>query len=286
MAYAEFAGKSLPGCYHWYRAAELGIVSDILLLSNFGGEGPSPVGQHQGIGPYGTCDQAGNVREWAWSAARDERRFTLGGAWNDPTYLYSGPEVARPWDRLPTIGFRCAKYDKTPAAEALGPVAYGTFPRDYGREKPVSDAVFSAYRSLYAYDHGPLEARMEKTDDGSPHWRKETVSFAAGYGDERVPAQLYLPKQAKPPFQVVVYFPPSSAQVLRSSDGSRTRSAGPTSSATRRSSGRRTWAARSTTSRPGRTCVPTASATTASAWAPMPGCCACRSNPASRPSCW
>jgi formylglycine-generating enzyme required for sulfatase activity len=29
-AYAEFAGKSLPTVYHWYRAAEPSIFSDIL----------------------------------------------------------------------------------------------------------------------------------------------------------------------------------------------------------------------------------------------------------------
>ena len=94
-AYAEFAGKSLPTFFHWFRAAELGIVSDILLLSNFGGEGPAPVGRHQGIGPFGAYDQAGNVREWAWNAAAGEQRYTLGGAWNDPTYLYNGPETSR-----------------------------------------------------------------------------------------------------------------------------------------------------------------------------------------------
>ena len=68
-AYAEWRGKSLPTFFHWYRAAELGIVSDILLLSNFGGEGPAPVGRHQGIGPFGAYDQAGNVREWSSNAA-------------------------------------------------------------------------------------------------------------------------------------------------------------------------------------------------------------------------
>ena len=125
-AYAEFAGKSLPTFFHWFRAAELGIVSEILLLSNFGGEGPSPVGHHKGLGPFGTYDQAGNVREWVTNAT-GERRYSLGGAWNDPSYLYSGPEIQQPWDRLPTVGFRCARYTAPPAAETLAPVEYGTF---------------------------------------------------------------------------------------------------------------------------------------------------------------
>ena len=217
MAYAEFAGKSLPSFYHWYRAADLGINSDILVVSNFGGEAVAPVGRYRGLGAYGTYDQAGNVREWASNPARDERRFTLGGSWSDPTYLYSGPEVARPWERLATVGIRCAKYSKRPSAASLGPVDFGGITRDYTREKPVSDEVFSAYRSLYAYDRTPLDARIERTDDSSPYWRKETVSFAAAYGGERVLAQLYLPKR-EPPYQVVVFFPPSSAFALRSSD--------------------------------------------------------------------
>jgi len=103
LAYAEFRGLSLPTFFHWYRAAELGIVSEILLLSNFSGEAPAPVGRYQGLGPFGAYDQAGNVREWVWTA-RGDRRYTLGGAWTDPTYLYSGPESAGPWDRLSNVG--------------------------------------------------------------------------------------------------------------------------------------------------------------------------------------
>jgi serine/threonine protein kinase/formylglycine-generating enzyme required for sulfatase activity len=216
-AYAEFAGKSLPTFFHWFRAAELGIVSDILLLSNFGGEGPAPVGRHQGIGPFGAYDQAGNVREWAWNAAAGEHRYTLGGAWNDPTYLYHGPETVTPWERSSTQGIRCVRYTAPPAAETLTPVEYGTSTRDYAREKPVGDAVFTAYRSLYAYDRTPLDARVEATDDASPHWRKEKISFAAAYGDERVVAYLFVPKNHPPPHQAVIYFPPSSALVIRSS---------------------------------------------------------------------
>jgi len=43
------------------------------------------------------------------------------------------------------------------------------------------------------------------------------VSFNAAYGHERVPALLYLPKQGKPPYQTVVYFPGSGVISQRSS---------------------------------------------------------------------
>ena len=193
-AYAEFAGKRLPTFFHWYRAAELGIVSEILLLSNFGGEGPAPVGRYQGLGPFGALDQAGNVREWCSTAAGD-RRYTLGGAWNDPTYLYHGPDALRPWDRSAALGFRCVRYTAPPSPETLGPVEEA-FARDYTRERPVDDEVFSAYRSLYTYDRTPLDSRVEGTDDSSPYWRRETISFAAAYGDERVRAYLFVPKSS------------------------------------------------------------------------------------------
>ncbi len=46
----------------------------------------------------------------------------------------------------------------------------------------------------------------------------EKVSFAAAYGGERIPALLFLPKNARPPFQTVIYCPPGSALFLPSID--------------------------------------------------------------------
>ena len=55
-------------------------------------------------------------------------------------------------------------------------------------------------------------------DDSNAEWRREKVSFAAGYGNERVPAYLFIPKGAKPPYQAVVVFPGSDALRQRSSN--------------------------------------------------------------------
>ena len=49
-----------------------------------------------------------------------------------------------------------------------------------------------------------LHAKVEAVDDSSREWRIEKVSYAAAYGDERIPAYLFLPKNAKPPYQVMV----------------------------------------------------------------------------------
>jgi dienelactone hydrolase len=213
-AYAVFAGRSLPTFHHWFRAAGAeDIFSGILPLSNFDGEGPWRVGHHEGLSPWGNYDMAGNMREWVVNAA-GESRYTLGGAWSDPTYLFTGPDALDPFDRSPILGFRCALYPTPPPQEAFGPIEQ--IFRDYSKETPVSDVIFAAYLSLHHYDPGPLEAKTEEPDTDSEYWKEEHVSYTAAYGGERIPATLFLPKNAAPPYQAVVYFPPGSARRLSS----------------------------------------------------------------------
>jgi dienelactone hydrolase len=88
--------------------------------------------------------------------------------------------------------------------------AAGRIDRVYGDPKslvPVSDEKFQELTRFYVYDRAPLQVKVEAVDDSSPHWRKEKVSFDAAYPGERVPAYLFLPKNATPPFQTVVLFP-------------------------------------------------------------------------------
>ena len=214
-AYAEFAGKSLPTLHHWYRAADLSRFSDILLYSNFGAEGPRPVGAQPSLTSYGNFDMAGNVREWVWNADGD-RRYTLGGAWSDPTYLYTGPDALDPMDRSPILGLRCALYPISPPAAAFAEVQ--NVVRDLSKARPVDDVVFRIYSRIFDYDPADLASKVESADDRSEHWREERVSFAAAYGVERIPARLFLPRNARPPFQTVIYFPPASALSLPSID--------------------------------------------------------------------
>ena len=213
-AYAEFAGKSLPTVYHWHRAAGDLIFTDILSVSNFGGEGPAPVGRYQGVGRYGTYDMAGNVKEWCWNAT-GSRRYILGGAWNEPTYMFVRDQDAlSPFNRAPTHGFRCAKYPNAVASALLE--AVGTPVRDYTKERPVGDDVFDSYRSIYSYDRGELRAAVESVEE-APHWRKERITFDAAYGNERVAAYLFVPRNARPPYQTVVWFPGVYAAIFKSS---------------------------------------------------------------------
>ncbi len=213
-AYAEFAGKSLPTIFHWYNAAGIGIFSDILKLSNFGRQGPARVGTYQGLTPSGAYDMAGNVKEWCRNEIGN-RRYILGGAWTDPGYMFSSADALPPFDRSPTNGLRCVKYTAPVGGRLAAPVERLT--RDYSRETPVSDDIFRVYRGFYAYDRTPLNAKIESVDESSPYWRKEKIVFDAAYGRERVPAFLFLPRNAPPPYQTVVYFPSSIATRLTSS---------------------------------------------------------------------
>ncbi len=111
-AFAEFAGKSVPTVFHWYRAANMGLYSDILQASNFARKGPAKVGSYPGLGPYGTYDMAGNVKEWCLNLEGD-RRYILGGASTDPPYMYQEPDARLPFDRSATNGIRLVKYPKS-----------------------------------------------------------------------------------------------------------------------------------------------------------------------------
>jgi dienelactone hydrolase len=82
----------------------------------------------------------------------------------------------------------------------------------------VADSVFNIYAKQYDYDRTPLEPRVEEVADTSPHWRHEVVTIGPAYGVERLPIHLFLPKNVKPPYQTVLFFPGSNA--VRSSSSS------------------------------------------------------------------
>jgi len=213
-AYAAFVGKTLPNLYQWSHAAGTWATSDLVPFSNFTGKGLAAVGSYDGVGPFGTVDMAGNAKEWCWNGS-EAGRYILGGAWDESTYMFNAVDAQPPWAREPNYGFRLVKEldDATaPAARAAVP-----YPRPDALDVPVPDDLFRVFKRLYAYDRGPLNAEVEAVDETSERWRKEKVSFAAAYGDERVIAYLFTPRNVRPPFQTVVFFPGSSAILSRSS---------------------------------------------------------------------
>ncbi|HRZ46470.1 MAG TPA: protein kinase [Candidatus Paceibacterota bacterium] len=212
-AYARFAGKRLPSVHEWDLAACLGESQVIVPLSNLGPErkGLAPAGHYIGMGHTGLYDMAGNVREWCCNATDDaeKARYTLGGSWDEPTYVFTAHDSRSPWNRSPENGFRCALF---PAGETAPPAGlFAPLPppawRDISGLSPLSDVEFEALRSLYRYDARPLKAKVESAHDTSLFWREEKIRFDAAYGGERVIAHLFLPKTGKAPYQTVIFFP-------------------------------------------------------------------------------
>jgi dienelactone hydrolase len=70
---------------------------------------------------------------------------------------------------------------------------------------------------MYDYDPLPLETKVESRDSLLDYAVREKITFRAAYGNERVIAFLFLPKNRKPPYQTVVYFPGSNAIYARTS---------------------------------------------------------------------
>ncbi len=212
-AFARWAGKALPTIYHWSRAADQRLSGDVVPVSNFGGKEVLPVGRAGGMTRGGTTAMAGNVKEGV-SNPSGAKRYILGGGWNEPVYMFTDAQL--PFARNTVYGFRCIKVDRAEDLRAALTADAALPSRDLRSVPPVADPVFRAWQSIYSFDHGNLNATVDATDDSSPEWRMERVSYAAAYGDERVPAYLFLPKNAKPPYQTIVFFPGSGVISRRS----------------------------------------------------------------------
>jgi serine/threonine protein kinase/formylglycine-generating enzyme required for sulfatase activity/dienelactone hydrolase len=223
-AYAEFAGKRLPTVYHWTLAAgDLSFVDVgfVIPQSNFRGKGPAAVGTFHGVTSHGVYDMAGNVKEWCFNEAPDGHRVIAGGGWNEPEYMFQNADKYAPCFRAANFGFRCMKLlaDDGVWEQAGRPVRYRRLPSVVDEVESCSDEVFEIYRKLYDYGEAELQPVVETAEDVSIYTHRESVTFNAAYGNERMIAYLYLPRQGKPPFQTVIYFPGDGAWSVHSISG-------------------------------------------------------------------
>jgi dienelactone hydrolase len=219
-AYAEFAGKSLPTIFHWDRVALTWASPEIIPHSNLKGDGPLPVGSSQSMNRFGIYDLAGNVREWCFNMSTRGGRFILGGGWNDPSYAFNDAYAQTEFDRSETNGFRCIKYLESKERRASLEKTIEMPFRDFLSEKPVSDETFTLFLNQYAYDKTELNAVVEASKE-EEEWIREKITFDAAYGNERMMAYLFLPKNGNPPYQTVIDFPGSNAIHDRSSESLR-----------------------------------------------------------------
>jgi pimeloyl-ACP methyl ester carboxylesterase len=227
-AYAEFAGRALPTQLHWGLASgeatpvilfpQLGGNALFAPLSNFGSGGPRAVGSQPNTVAFGSFDMPGNVREWCFNETAGGR-IVRGGSWTDTPYMFIESSHLSPMDRSPQNGFRCAYYPN-PERIPEGVFAKGSViaRRNIHEVPPVSDEVFEVYKERFAYDRTDLAARVEARKEDSEYWRRETVTYNAAYGGERIIAHLFLPRSASPPYQTVIYFPGVGSIVQPSSE--------------------------------------------------------------------
>jgi len=218
-AYAKYRNRHLPSGLHWGLARgetstliqfpQLGGHALFTPFSNFHEEGTVPVGSMPGITSYGAYDLAGNVREWCFNPT-SSGRLVRGAGYGDNTYKFEELGQAPPLFRVPGYGFRTVHLPDGMRPESVFNVMSITPSQQYRPEDVVSDDVFQIFLRQFDYDKTDPDGRLQSRSDG-PFWRSERISVTLPYGNERMDVVLFLPLNAKPPYQTVIYFPGSGS---------------------------------------------------------------------------
>ena len=213
LAYARYKGNILPPMYHWAKAAfpPDEIISPIspklLKTSNFSREKIEDIGQ--GEGAYGTFDMAGNAKEWVWNIFGG-RGLTLGGAFDEPTYLASQTSPQPRMDRSLKNGFRTARLINPRDLNPFGDPIETQAPKDLSFYKPMSDEVFKVYSRSFEVDSSKPKSKVIYVDDSHPIWIKERISIEVGYNEEMMDMLIFKPKNSFGPSSPVVIHPGSN----------------------------------------------------------------------------
>src|SRR5262245_30307640 len=181
-------------------------------MSNFGGKALAKLGANRAMTTFGAYDMAGNVKEWAINPL-GTLKYSMGGAWDESPYIFSLADARDPFSRTISLGFRCVKRPTPPPPQSFAELQIPV--RKAPTEKPVDDKTYRIFSDLHQYQPSPLDARVERAADSSPYWTRETVSFRAAYGNDRVVAHLFLPRNVEKPYQVVVVFGGSTIMQIK-----------------------------------------------------------------------
>ena len=173
-AYARHRGLQLPTAHHWSRAAQgpldaqFATAPNLSSAGNYGRDG-SRSASDRAMGPWGTLDMAGNVREWVWNAT-SQGRLALGGSWLDYPWIYQSAYSLNALDRSPQNGVRLmdASLDELNSADIADPIGLIVDLPAAIRES-VSDATFEGMR--YQFTHAASKVT------------EESVVIAQDFGD-------------------------------------------------------------------------------------------------------
>ena len=210
LAFARYKGNILPPMYHWAKAAfpPDEIVSPIspklLKRANFSKEKITNVGQ--GEGAYGTFDMAGNAKEWVWNIFGG-RGLTLGGAFDEPTYLASQTAPEPRMNRSLKNGFRTVRLINPRDLNPFGDPIETQAPRDLSYYKPMSEEVFNVYARSYQVSSSRPKHTEVYVDDSHPVWIKEKISLDVGYNNETMDVLIFKPKNSFGPSSPVIIHP-------------------------------------------------------------------------------
>ncbi|HTK99469.1 MAG TPA: SUMF1/EgtB/PvdO family nonheme iron enzyme [Pseudomonadales bacterium] len=216
VAYARFKGQALPTVHHWLRAAfaplEGGFPTApaVANSSRFSASGPAAANADKGLGPWGTLNAAGNVREWVWNFVGDEA-LALGGAWPDYPATYSITYTTPPMHRSPEYGMRLMHVlaDAPLDAELLAPIQL-SFDSPVASREPVSDDAFAAMRFQFTATHRtPTSVEIEQIAQ-TDAWVADEVQLRFANAE---PFTLYIVRSRdhRGPLQPIVYGPAGDA---------------------------------------------------------------------------
>lgn len=214
-AYARYRGLALPTLHHWARLAyspaegfyQTGPA--MARVSNFDPNGPVPVDTEIGIGPWGTINTAGNVREWVWNTTGD-LGFAMGGAWTDYPSIYQHAYTIEPMDRSPQNGLRLIHtLGEALNSDLLEPVEMNWDAR-FTRREPVGDEAFEAMRFQFTHVRLTPESVVSNVVEENDTWIAEEVELTFAGGRQAV---VYVVKPSESPdvVQPVIYMPHAAA---------------------------------------------------------------------------
>ena len=219
-AYAKFRGRQLPTVHHWIRAAfaphdeRYNLASAVALASNFSSNGPRKAVDQQALGPWGTLDMAGNVREWVWNSA-DGKGMALGGAWTDYVDDQRIAYTADRMQRAPEDGVRLMTMlaGDSMDPELLKPISLGYVDATVTRA-PVADDVFAAMRMQFDQVRSAPTQTTVNVVARSPLWIAEEVILEFAH---EPPATLYVvrPSRQLGKLQPIIYAPAQNCCIAK-----------------------------------------------------------------------